>query len=91
MPPKKTKVVNKIEYKIEKNIPIVRARKAFTRFPLDEMEVGDSFYIPLSDQKKESAMASIYSAANSFNRSHKAKIKVSTRSEADGLRVWRIK
>ena len=43
----KTSVEKDVKYKIEKNIPIPLTHKG-CRFPLTEMEIGDSFLISLS-------------------------------------------
>ena len=65
------------KFKIEKGVPL---RPKFGKYPLREMKIGDSFFVP-----DVSARTSIYSCARN------AKVKVTARREGDGMRVWRIK
>jgi hypothetical protein len=77
-------------YVIEKGISMDRKRSASARFPFDKMKIGDSFYIPKEDQDPLAVPASIYSAANSYNKTHGTKIKMAVRKDKGGTRVWRI-
>jgi hypothetical protein len=77
-------------YVVEKGIPMDRKRSASTRFPFDKMNIGDSFFIPKEDQDPLAVPASIYSAANSYNRTHGTKIKMAVRKDNGGTRVFRI-
>lgn len=88
---KKNVITNKNgTYKVDKGIPMERKKHVFARFPFDKMKIGDSFFVPKEDQNPEGVGASIYSAANSYNRFHGTKIRVSTRKQEGGVRVWRI-
>lgn len=87
----KQKYANGVVYKVEKGVPITRKTMDRCRFPFDKMDVGDSFLIPAKEQEPMKARISIYSATNSFNRNHKTKLKMSSRADKTGLRVWRIK
>lgn len=77
-------------YIVEKGIPLQRKRNASARFPFDKMKVGDSFYVPKEDQSPLAVPASVYSAANSYNRVHGTKIKMAVRKDNRGTRVFRI-
>jgi len=66
--------------KIDKGVPLPVAGNTL-RLPLADMKVGDSFFIP---EKKQQHCGSVYRAAK------RLKIKISTRSEAGGVRVWRV-
>lgn len=61
-----------MNYKIEKNIPMNKER-----FPFSQMEIGDSFFV--GDGTPKSA---IYPIAT------RASVKISTRAEGEGYRVW---
>lgn len=76
---------------VEKGIPLPRKVMDRCRFPFDTMKVGDSFHVPTEDQDPIKTRISIYSATTSFNKNHKTKLKMSTRNDGNGLRVWRIK
>jgi hypothetical protein len=69
-------------FKIEKNIPLA-TKKAY---PFDEMESGDSFFIPVTDVKK---IGYIRAQINNMKKKYPNKV-ISTRKEDTGLRVWLI-
>jgi hypothetical protein len=69
-------------FKIEKNVPLA-ATKAY---PFDEMESGDSFFIPVTDPKK---IGYIRAQINNMKKKYPNKV-ISTRKEDTGLRVWLI-
>lgn len=77
-------------YVVEKGIIMGRKRDASARFHFDKMKIGDSFFIPKEDQDPLAVPASIYSAANSYNRTHGTKIKMAVRKDNGGTRVFRI-
>ncbi len=67
-------------YTVEKNI-LLASRKAY---PFDEMEVGDSFLIPCTDNTK---ISRIRAQINNAKKRYPNKV-ISTRKEENGLRVW---
>lgn len=70
------------EFKIEKGVPIPTWHD---KYPLRDMEVGDSFFIPLSNDKKKNT-----SARNVLWQCSKPLgIKIATRTVDGGMRVWR--
>jgi len=76
-------IVPKFHYPVEKNIPIplVRGGKGLRKWPIDKMEVGDSFFsLEYGGVRKSAKILGI---------------KITTRQvEEDGvkgIRVWRIK
>jgi hypothetical protein len=85
-----TKIKNDGPYTVDKGIPLERKRSASVRFLFDKMKIGDSFYIPKEDQDPLAVPASVYSAANSYNRTHGTKIKMAIRKDNGGTRVFRI-
>ena len=71
-------------YEIEKNVAIASRVGVINKYPLSEMEIGDSFVISAPTSKR--IQLSIYSCAKN------KKMKVVTRFLADGsIRVWRVK
>jgi len=69
-------------FKIEKNIPLT----AKTSYPFEQMENGDSFFIPNLDNQRVN-----YVRAHLHNMKKKNKgMIISTRKEDGGLRVWLI-
>jgi len=87
-------------YEIEKNIPIRGRRSTESAYPFDYMEVGDSFFIPLSAievkapysikelrKAKRVLAASLY---NAVKRRHSGmKIAIRATDGLIGIRVWR--
>ena len=71
---------------IERGVPLtLRNRVTKYRFPLGEMEVGDSFFFePKSDGFLNSARSLISRYGKTFSR------KFATRVVDGGIRVWRI-
>ena len=80
-----------MSYKVESGVPIPMPKpKAKARkYPLREMLIGDSFFVPASTLKSPS---SAYASLGSHAR--QAGIKVSirrlTEDGVDGFRVWRV-
>lgn len=70
-------------YMIEKGVPIPPRRKRKSKYNFDQMEVGDSIYIP---NVKATTVSSAVSTA--VRRKLKG-WKFEVRSEGNGARVWR--
>ncbi len=74
------------EFKIDKDVPMP-PHKRENIYPWADMEVADSFYVPIDDQgidKLQNAMISI-----SKYQQRKRGTKYATRREGEGVRVWR--
>lgn len=81
------------EIKIEKGIPIPQnnvGRNA--QYPLSEMEVGDSFFVPAKG-KKESTLRQISSGGNTRYKPKKFiyRTEPPNAEVINGIRIWRIK
>lgn len=73
-------------FKIEKSIPIPEARgRRAKKYPFEQMEVGDSFFVPLEEGKSPSAIHASIATAK-----HRLGINLTTAREEGGIRVWRI-
>jgi hypothetical protein len=82
-------------YEIEKNIaPPEGYSNKQGRYPLAIMEVGDSFFVPLSEGRNQvSSMIAYYHARGVRTRRDDPNVKVKrfiTRKVDGGFRVWRI-
>lgn len=71
-------------FTIESNIPRPRGWGGKQKYPWDEMEIGDSFYV------KGTTVSRLCQAALSHAKSRNNGKKFSCRSEKGGARVWRI-
>lgn len=74
-------------YKIDKNVPmpVKDGRGRPTKYPLLSMKVGDSFLIPFT--KRHSSNRSI---PIPYRTAERLKIKIISRSEKNGVRIWRM-
>lgn len=80
------------EFKIEKNIPIPNdnwrnggyGRRRHSRFPIEHMEIGDSFLIPHGFRSEVSVRGQVSLVAGRLC------MKVRVCKMKDGFRVWRI-
>ena len=76
-------------YKIEKTIPIPKTRKEKNAlYPLVEMDIGDSFFVPCTDEERMKVTASI---RNTSLRYRSDKDRFSIRYVQNGVRVWKVK
>ena len=77
-------------YKIEKGIPSPRLGSGSKVYPFNEMEVGDSFFVPYSDRDSKKVQANIIVSVRN-RRGLPKEFKVRTRSILTGVRCWRVK
>jgi len=88
---KKTKpkqMEEKIEYEVEKDIPIPVHIPKGSRYPFSKMEVGDSFKVPYA----KNVGSTISGGAGHFRRVHpEYKFVIRTLKEEGIVRCWRVK
>ena len=80
-----------MKYEIEKNIPAPNEhdyRGGRKIYPLPEMDIGDSFFVPFGEKDQKKLANSILGCARKDR--HKGK-KFTTRTDVNGVRCWRIK
>jgi hypothetical protein len=81
-------------FKIDKNVPMLKISKGRPRiYPFPEMEVGDSFVVPItdemeSDQDKSSRL--LRSAASAYSRRYGSKFSVQFQRSKNVTRCWRV-
>ena len=75
-----------MSYEIERGIEIPKAGRTWPKYPLREMAVGDSVWVPLIEKER------VRSAAGYVSRYHGSRFKTlqMDRDGEHGLRVWRI-
>lgn len=82
-------------FKIEKGIPMPNITSGRPRiYPFPEMEVGDSFAVPITDeilcgQNKNARLLS--SAATAYTRKYGGKFSVKLDRPNKVMRCWRLK
>jgi hypothetical protein len=82
-------------FKVEPNIPLPNiprgAQPSPARYPWAEMKIGDSFFIPLLNKTLINVRGGLQIDLKKYYLQEGVKIKITTRSIDNGLRVWRIK
>jgi hypothetical protein len=79
------------KYVIEKNIPIAPYVKfhEFDKFPLDQMNPGQSFFVPCSDTAEMRRVNQDVKNWQSFKRKHEdVQVSLRIRRVDGGLRIW---
>ena len=78
------------EYKMEKGIPLawIRRRRPSLKYPFDQMEAGDSFFVPLNagDELKSLCGRVTHATISATKRLGR---KFTLRSGETGVRIWR--
>lgn len=79
------------KFEIEKGIPMPEKQKkktgAAAKYPWEQMEVGDSFFIPNPPTQANGRFTSMYAVASK----RYAPKRFEQRQENGGLRIWRVK
>lgn len=85
-------------FKIERGVPMPKIHVSRSSYPFAEMEVGDSFAVPLSGDLASAGKNGDYdrtqvrvrSAACSHQRRHGGKFSVRVNKAEGVLRCWRV-
>ena len=82
-------------FEIEKDIPIppLKGNRKETLYPFNQMEVGDSFFVPFGEDEKLTKMrvsASIGQRCRHYKKNGQPN-RFSMRSVGTGVRVWRVR
>lgn len=73
------------DFKIEDNIPIpTNVPGGRAKYPLSNLKVGSSFFVPTTDPKKAKNLRSTFAV-----RAKKAGFKILSIADDTGVRVWR--
>lgn len=70
--------------KIEKNIPVPSPHAAREKYPFHQMEIGDSFVVPVDRRTAASA------ACTWYKKKHGMRFVTRTTEDGKFVRVWRI-
>jgi hypothetical protein len=74
-----------MSYKIDKSVPMpANVQTTREKYPLAELEVGDSFFVALTDPKQVKNLRSSMAV-----RAKKLEIKIAAFADDTGVRVWR--
>jgi TusA-related sulfurtransferase len=74
-------------FTIESNVPIpANVKEVRTKYPLEQLKPGESFYVKLEDPKKNKNLRSSMAV-----RAKKLGITIVTYADESGVRVWRTR
>ena len=76
-------------YEIEKEIELPSVISLRRLYPFKEMEVGDSFFVPLNGRDSRMVSVAIMGAGRA-TRMKGEKFTTRVNKEKDGVRCWRI-
>jgi hypothetical protein len=81
------------DFKIDKNIPITFESRNSKNYPFKDLEIGDSFLIPVLEDNYTTSRSSVVSSVKHFMSKDRKnrEFLVRTKREEKGIRVWRIK
>jgi len=71
---------------VEKTVPLPERRNNTKKYPFDQMEIGDSFFVELAQGKKPYTLKQ---AVNKANNKFKGAQHYIVREVQGGARVWR--
>lgn len=71
-------------YKIEKHVPAPEDLGGMKKYPFDDMEIGDSFFVPNGKVRNIKQQVQYYQ-----NKTEKRK-RFAVREVEGGVRVWRV-
>ena len=74
---------------VQKNIPINNVRETKSKYPFNEMDVGDSFFVKCDAETITSKRSTVMSSSIYYGRM--AGKKFTSRTFPDGFRIWRVK
>lgn len=81
-------------YFIEKNIPLpdeIEKRGRKPVYPIEEMEIGDSFFVPFANNKaRERTRANINAACSMRGAAKKFRSMTRIENGVSGVRCWRV-
>lgn len=73
-----------MQLKIEKNVPIPNVAQKIEKYPFAKMDIGDSFFVEFSKKDALRMQRSMHYIQK------KLKIKLVSRINENGIRIWRI-
>lgn len=76
-------------YRIDRDVPIPEKRRTYSHYPWRQLQVGDSFAVPLNGRTPRRVAALVTSAWVSVRR-RSPELRFTCRQEQDAIRVWRI-
>ncbi len=77
-------------YEIEKDIPIIKSRWRESKYPFPEMEIGDSFFVPLNGKEARKVQPSIVSCGNRYRDKRFTTRIIIEEGVKIGIRCWRV-
>ena len=79
------------KYKISKTIPMPKPSHLSAMFPWDDMEVGDSFFVPVEDVSSNNSIRQTVYASNRRRKPKFFRVVWDEDGITEGYRVFRVK
>ena len=79
------------KYKINKNIPMPKPSQLSALLPWDEMDVGDSFFVPVEDVQSNNSIRQTVYASNRRRKPKFFRVVFDDSGVDFGYRVFRVK
>ena len=79
------------KYKISKTIPMPKPSQLSAMFPWDDMEVGDSFFVPVEDVSSSNSIRQTIYASNRRRKPKFFRVVWDEDGVTEGYRVFRVK
>lgn len=87
--------MSQIRYTVDRNIPIpgnpkichINKPKKKNKYPFDEMDIGDSFFVPFEEDVPNKSI--LNRVRNAMTAEYAKDFKFIARQMNDGVRVWR--
>ena len=79
------------KYKISKTIPMPKPSQLSAMFPWDDMEVGDSFFVPVEDVSSNNSIRQTVYASNRRRKPKFFRVVWDEDCITEGYRVFRVK
>ena len=77
-------------YAIEKNVPVLGKPRGDSLYPFRQMEIGDSFFVPLKPgEKRVEVQGRVLATARTVIGSKKIITRSVEENGVEGIRVWR--
>lgn len=78
-----------MKIQVQKGIPLEKRREPRSRYPFEEMEVGDSFFVKCDEGSLVSKRSTVLSSSIYYGKM--CGKKFTSRTFPDGFRIWRVK
>ena len=77
-------------FKVEKGIAIPGKHGGISKYPWQQMQIDDSFFIACANDARRNVQRAAYMNGKAYVKKHRPSSKVATRLEDGGVRIWLV-